>query len=528
MSKWYAFILLTCAGGWQMVLDQQHRIALDKIFIALTALLGYFLLRGILCGMPKIDIAIYISLVAVYMLFKRNIDQTHILNLFFLTIAALQAIYALLQYTMIVPTRDTFNVLGSYNNPAGLAAGLSCVFPLIFIYWPKLKILSILFIAVSTIAILLSGSRAGLLSIIIVSIIYFFDHLPAKSPRFKKIIIVLVTITLTVSCIYLFFLKEQSAIGRILIWKVTSCMITENLFWGAGSYGFLKNYMLSQAEYFTKNTDDNYAMLASTIMHPFNEYLLLISKYGIVGLSFIFYAFLYLIKRVRISSPYMLCIICICIFSLFSYPFQYPFTSIALLYSISQILGADQQSVRFGKIWSKLLLSSLLLIAGFYVLQDISFEYKWNKTAQLSLAGQTSAMRPYFTELEEEWNGNPLFLYNYAAELHHLGEPTKSLDILKKTNIYWNDYDIEMLFADNYRQLEDWTAAEKHLKSASNMCPNRFLPLFYLHEIYVKTGRTEKAMEIAYLVINKKAKIPSSTVSFIRAQMRRYVSADNN
>ena len=48
------------------------------------------------------------------------------------------------------------------------------------------------------------------------------------------------------------------------------------------------------------------------------------------------------------------------------------------------------------------------------------------------------------------------------------------------------------------------------------MCPNRFVPLYQLVEIYDKTAREEEAVSLARHMIDMKVKVPSETVSLIR------------
>ena len=55
-------------------------------------------------------------------------------------------------------------------------------------------------------------------------------------------------------------------------------MIKDNPVTGYGSGGFLANYMNYQAEYFARDTDSKYAILAGDVKHPFNEYILLVVK----------------------------------------------------------------------------------------------------------------------------------------------------------------------------------------------------------------------------------------------------------
>ena len=69
-------------------------------------------------------------------------------------------------------------------------------------------------------------------------------------------------------------------------------MIKDNPVTGYGSGGFLANYMNYQAEYFARDTDSKYAILAGDVKHPFNEYILLVVNYGLIGfllfLAFVF------------------------------------------------------------------------------------------------------------------------------------------------------------------------------------------------------------------------------------------------
>lgn len=69
-------------------------------------------------------------------------------------------------------------------------------------------------------------------------------------------------------------------------------MIKDNPVTGYGSGGFLANYMNYQAEYFARDTDNKYAMLAGDVKHPFNEYILLVVNYGLIGFL-LFLTFVY-------------------------------------------------------------------------------------------------------------------------------------------------------------------------------------------------------------------------------------------
>jgi tetratricopeptide (TPR) repeat protein len=522
-AKWYAVIALSPAICLLQLFVPEYIVTFNKTSILILILISYCTIRGILSESSTLDISICLSLVLLYLIFQTQRTESNLLDFFFIGIAFCQAIYALLQYTLILPTDHTFRILGSYGNPAGLATSLICTFPLIFTFAKKYKTLTLLFSLVIFITIVLSESRAGLLSVTIVSCIYIFNNLPKRIYPYKNYMLLGAAILSAMGCMYLFYLKQNSAIGRTLMWNVTSTMIADDIAFGNGAYAFQKNYMLYQAEYFSRNPESNYALLASNMMSPFNEYLLFLAKYGLLGFS-LFIGIIYNIKRNNDwSSPYFLSLIAIGIFSFFSYPFQYPITWIIMIYSIVQLSKNERIVLRLSKNWSRLILLSISTLSIYFLIKDIKFEYNWNKTAKSALTGETTGIYKKYGDLYQEWNGNHLFLYNYAAELNHLGDFNKSIEILRESLNYWNDYDIQILLADNYIKLEKWHRAEPHLKMAANMCPNRFLPLFYLHEIYVKTNKP-KALNMAKKILKKEVKIQSSTILFIQAEMKKYLN----
>jgi len=103
-------------------------------------------------------------------------------------------------------------------------------------------------------------------------------------------------------------------------------------------------------------------------------------------------------------------------------------------------------------------------------------------------------------KLNKQWNGNPLFLYNYGAELNFIKEYERSIQLLEKCELYWNNYDVQMILADNNFNLERISASTKYYELASNMCPNRYMPLYKLHQVNINKGDRLKAI---YILPNK-------------------------
>ena len=181
--------------------------------------------------------------------------------------------------------------------------------------------------AVVGLAVFLSGSRAGMLGLVVVCLAGFF-HLFRISAKHKIVVGILLAILIT----GLYFYKKDSADGRLLIWRCSWEMIKDKPLVGHGTGGFKAEYMNYQAKYFEEYPDSKYLMLADNTSRPFNEYVGLIVNYGLLGfLLFLFVSF-YLIRTYRCIScktPFTRiagwCLTAIAVFALFSYPLRYSF-----------------------------------------------------------------------------------------------------------------------------------------------------------------------------------------------------------
>lgn len=153
----------------------------------------------------------------------------------------------------------------------------------------------------------------------------------------------------------------------------------------------------------------------------------------------------------------------------------------------------------------------------------IKDEYQWNKTAKYSLSNDTDTILYKYTELYPRMKMNPLFLYNYGAELNKYKHWNKSAAILEECSSILNDVDVQLLLADCYLKQDAYEDSKRCLTLASNMCPSRFLPKYYLFKIYEKTGNVDSAKLIAEKLAIQRIKIPSEMISYIKAEVSFYL-----
>ena len=112
-------------------------------------------------------------------------------------------------------------------------------------------------------------------------------------------------------------------------------------------------------------------------------------------------------------------------------------------------------------------------------------------------------------------SSNPDFLFNYSSILFNQKEYEKSLYYAIEANKILDNYETQLLLADNYRKLKKYNESLFHYKESSNMCPNRFIPLYGIFNIYKETKDYKKMDSIRNIILNKKIKISSSTIDNI-------------
>ncbi len=458
---------------------------------------------------------------------KENKQPFSSLFMVIVGLACSQAVYGLLQWAGICAARNGFGLTGSFDNPAGFASALAFSVPFALALWttrPRWMCWIVrLALAVIVLAVIASESRAGMVSIAVIGVAFLW----MKVRRYKKVVYGGMAIALAALLLTLYFYKKDSADGRMLIWQCTWQMIKDKPVLGYGPGGFKANYMNYQAQYFRENPGEHgYMMLADDVKRPFNEYLWIVTDYGLVGGAVLFLAILGVVtlwlrrpvSTSRIAA--MLCLLAIAVFSMFSYPFTYPHTLILGVCSLGILLmGVVAVPVKVRN--ASLAFCTLgLCVLSVFAVKRMYAELQWCRIANLSLCGQTEKVLPVYEELCTELSNKPLFLYNYAAELNVSGRYEESIRIGKQCEARFADYFTQLLLADNYKKLKEYEKACKHWMLASEMCPNRFRPLYEMYVTYQETGDVQRAQQLGDIIVNKPIKVESMEIKRMIEKVR--------
>ena len=519
LSKWYLYLALTFSMGAIFSFNIRQDGAID--LLTLIVLISTIILLYVNIVMGRfLNIASPLGFLILYSISKTIAEkELQIIEQPIIPVCLIQSIYGLFQYFKIIDNFSNFRITGFFDNPAGFALCMVIGIPFCFFnnFRSKpLRYLSHIFGIIMILAVVLSESRTGVLCFAIEATLLVLVKI-REYTRVKKFFYLSIIVTsIVLLTILLYKWKKDSAIGRGLIWHNTISMVENKTISGIGPGSFPAKYMLYQAFFFKQNLRSKFSLIADNINHPFNEFLLILVEYGIVGIFLVFSILVLTLNNAKITNPRFLSLLSILIFACFSYPLRYPFTWIALAVYIGISSRNKRILFKINKITFRVFTFLITTLGSYFLVKDIAFELQWKQISDRSIKGETELIIPFYKILLDNWNGNPYFLYNYAAELNYIGKYRESLLILLKCKKHLNDYDIQMLAADNYYNLNRLKDSEKCLKLASLMIPARFRPLEKLLEIYNKVGDRNNATRICKIIKCKQIKIDSEEIREIK------------
>lgn len=472
---------------------------------------------------------------------RKIIWNFNIISKIFTILCSIEAGMGILQYCNIfAPSSLFYKVAGSFDNPAGFAGCLCAGLPFSLYLSSKSRKMKqniswkLLFLFI-LIGIILSESRAGYISLIIILAVYLVHrHRIRISSNKKMAIFLFITLVSSVFILspILYYIKKDSVDGRLLIWQCSLEMIKDKPIAGHGIGAFNQHYMEYQAAFLEQHPDNRFAVLADNVKHPFNEYLSIGVQFGIIGwisLSIIIIFLIYCYKRYPSPEGYicLLALLSIGVFSFFSYPFTYPFVwiitfvCVVLLIkrSYSPPLFIQKRIVQKGIGISFLIISILEL---YTVGTRTKAEIEWKQTVYLGMFGKTNEALNRYDKLMDFLDKDPYFLYNYAVRLYLNGQYEKSLIVAKLCRRYWADYDLELIHAKAYIGIKQYEKAKEHLTKAAAMCPARFVPHYILQKVYHSQGDILTANKLAQAILRKRVKIDSKTIQRIKKEMKEY------
>lgn len=539
----------------------KNPILFSKIDICLFVLLLFLLLNFFLRKSTSFSLRYYelVGSIIFYIFLRFTWQNKKMITYSILGILVtffINTLYGFCQFFGIFQSyHSSFPVTGSFFNPAPFAGWVAigsifCFF--IFLYrksfyrdlctiQQKHLLVKIFFYGsiINTLGgillLVILQSRASWLALLggfIFLLFKRFQYLFPSSSVKKNLYITLGIVLLTVLGMYFYSLRKTSADGRILIWKISSEIIKDYPLIGVGLDNFKTYYMNYQAHYFSKEKIIQQEMLlADNVVYAFNDFIQFFVEQGFIGFSLMTIVFHQALKQRKNTFSILGCatLVCLCIFSFFSYSSQILPLKILGLIALALCAFSNKEKILiFTNKTLRLVFLSIMIILLFLQGNTLyhfhTGYYNWKKAMNSYFSNDFEQSILYFQKAYPFLKTNGEFLMHYGKALSLIEEPKKSNEILHQAENYLNNSIIQTSLGDNYRDLKDYKNAEKHYKKASNMIPNRLYPHYLLAKMYQESNNIEKAKQQAKILLEMPIKVPSMAAFEMQEEMKRLLN----
>jgi tetratricopeptide (TPR) repeat protein len=334
----------------------------------------------------------------------------------------------------------------------------------------------------------------------------------------------------------LYHMKQASADGRVLIWKVSLMAGNENYQTGVGLGYFPGAFGSNQAKYFQSDHDSlKESQLADSPAAAFNEYLQIYVETGIVGiLTFILMISFSFFDGLRYNNLSGLGALTSFIFVSFT---SYPFSQIGFLVLFVLVLiftthrrGNVLATVDKKKLSPGVVISILIIALSTSILTCIrgAVTYgalqKWENAKLLFYSKKYDEALGLYKAILPVLSDQPELLFEYGECLSRTERFAESNRILGLGTQISSDPMFYNIIGRNLQAIKQYGAAEIYLRKSMYMVPNRLYPRYLLAKLYIEIGDVDKAKKMAKWVLSNDAKVSSSAADDIKKEMEDLLS----
>lgn len=548
------------------------------IFVAMVVYSAYWL-RGYTFYTKEVLLAL---LFALYLFFRVFMNQYRhalfLLTLGFMLTGLIEAVWGLRQLYGFERSQHTlFSLTGSLFNPGPYGGYLAVCFPMAIYYllndwqvvkrkyrsslWPffvRWGIAALTVIAIISVlpATMSRSAWVAALGGSLISVILFLRQNKYGKQVFEQhkkqirrwgIVLLLIAIIASVG---MYFLKKDSADGRLLIWKVClsdkePCPLSQGIGIFPHLYGKLQTKYLAS----DKATEAE-KLLAGNPEYAFNEYLQLNIENGLFSLiAFIFimvYTLIAGIKRKRAGAVSSLS--ALFLFAFTSYPFSVlpflivmvflmaaccyrPVIVVGYYYKTPGFYYLIERYINTNRVYIAFMLLVGIVITVFCLNNRKPTYQAYKQWAQVKLLYQSGLYQDAGTAYREIYpllNDQTDFLFEYGRTLHQTGHYKESLEVLQQGILFSCDPMFYNLIGKNYQALRDVSSAREAFQKSIGLVPHRLYPYYLTAKLYMETGAIGEARKWAQIVVEKEPKVPSTAIIEMKTEMKKFLSETEN
>ena len=464
-----------------------------------------------------------------------------------------EAVWGLGQLYNYFPSKHAlFKTTGSFFNPGPYGGFIALMFPLSLHYWLfyryKNKLIGYFFLFAGAVCLMVFPATlsrtawiaaiAGCLFVLVLDRRFILKLFVFWRRRKKQCILysIMLCIFLTVSVYGIYYLKKDSADGRLFMWKITTLAIQESPVKGTGLGGFPAAYAKTQMEYFKSGkTNETEKLVAGSPEYAFNEYLQIFLEQGITG-SIIFLLLTFLIIRNGIKNKQIGAagsFVTLSVFAFASYPYQlWQFPVVWVLLGSICTAGTNSKDAQTHHCdWKRTDLSVLLLGILCFVSvlcasrQKIFYQAKkeWKKLQPLYTMKAYESVTDDYAELYPLLNHEPKYVFEYGHILNATGQREKADSIFARGLERSCDPMFYNVRGRNYHEMGKYDKAEDCYINSILLLPERIYPYYLLTKLYADSAnyQPEKMLRAANAVLEKEPKVHSVAINEMRDEVRK-------
>ncbi|MCM1450360.1 MAG: O-antigen ligase family protein [Clostridiales bacterium] len=426
---------------------------------------------------------------------------------------------------------DVYPVTGTFYNPGPMCGFLAMILPvaLYVTLRPGWRVLAwagcvYMLASVTLIPVLMgrTGWIAGAAGCVLV--LAGSGRLPRVKLKAWSTGVIVVTGCFIVA-LSLFYLKPESAMGRLLIWRDGVSAIADNPLSGVGWDRVAGALGTAQEEYFASHPDGGaFAGVAGSPEYAFNEFLQIGIAYG-VPVMVAFVLLLGFALRCAIKGReygFAGSLIAFAIVGMASYPFQFPeFIGIVAVVIIVSI-GSWRAVTKVMWTLSSLPVAVIAVAACITLNSRASMNEKWNRTKPVYGATISDPAHKRLDSLMTTMEWNSRFLFDYGKLLRYNGELELSSQVLGKGVERSSDPMFLNLLGRNSHDLGQYDLAENYLHRSINRLPGRLYPYYLLCRLYADSANyhPDRFRQVYDRAMALRIKVKSPAINQMKHELR--------
>lgn len=510
-------------------------VQLNLIDLIVLVFYGYIFINNLFLSITSHSEE-FINFSAIFCVYFIIRQQQSTLNFTYLRITALliiciESLFCFLQWRNILPNLNSNYIIGgSYGHPAFTAISISILVPYFINPSKEYNCKEIFFNLLIPFALLLLlvvslKSRAALLSAILsFSAIYILP----KIQNLKRLKFVVLSFFTGLIIFVTVFIKSDSSLGRIFIWKKCIPLIKNHLFFGVGFGKFAFEYNKYQSLFFSKSSHSNKeAFLADYAESAFNEFFQFTVETGLVGITLFLALVVCLLyyKKETINESFFNAILCsfIPLFLGWSVLRYFP---IGVFFFIALGLLSTQMNneILFNfKIESKKI-KPLLLCTILFAISIFIYNRSHYLTLNWSIRNNKDShyldnLNRAFSELQY----SDSYIYKYTDELIKKNKYEQAAFITESTNKWLNSPALYYYLYKIHLEQKKFDKAIGDLDYLMNISPSKIYPTYAMAKLYYSLDNKIKGDSLTEKILKSKPKIINADVILMKEELKTYL-----